>query len=196
MDMEIEFLHRNFTEKKVLMEHIQRMASGEAPFFSATLSLVYDKLVERASAQPIASGSGHGNPTEVGNQNGAEQLARTSPAPNITAVGVYSPYPYTMNAPLAPSQQPPTPAFESRPSFDPGFVYVPDSIPLGAVWLVCLQCNGFVRMRDLYEGVRCPHCPSRGTKKGRPFMRCPSCNLVRTTCSDTCVRFACQARFA
>ena len=34
MDVEIEFLHNNLTKensKKLLMEHIERMASGEAP---------------------------------------------------------------------------------------------------------------------------------------------------------------------
>ena len=60
MDMETQFLHDNFTEKdsKLFMEHIQRMAFGEAPFFATTLSLVYDKLVEKAFAQPVPSGSG------------------------------------------------------------------------------------------------------------------------------------------
>ena len=48
--MEIEFLHQKFTEKdpKLLMDHIQRMASGEAPFFATTLGVVYDKLAEKA----------------------------------------------------------------------------------------------------------------------------------------------------
>ncbi|KAF9642810.1 hypothetical protein BDM02DRAFT_3273313 [Thelephora ganbajun] len=57
MDMEIQFFHENFTEKdpKLLMDHIQRMASGEAPFFSTTLSLVYGKLLEKAFTQPTHS---------------------------------------------------------------------------------------------------------------------------------------------
>lgn len=48
-DMEIQFFHERFSEKdpKLLIDHIQRMASGEAPFFSATLSLVYQKLAEK-----------------------------------------------------------------------------------------------------------------------------------------------------
>ena len=60
MTMEIEFLTSNFTEKnpKPLMKHIQRMASVGAPFFSTTLSLIYDKLVEKVFPQTIAPGSG------------------------------------------------------------------------------------------------------------------------------------------
>ena len=52
MDMEIESLHKSFTEKdpELLMEHIQRMAYGETPLFATTLSFVYDKLVEKAFA--------------------------------------------------------------------------------------------------------------------------------------------------
>jgi hypothetical protein len=48
--MEVQFLHERFTEKdpKLLVDHIRRMASGEAPFFPTTLSLVYGKLVEKA----------------------------------------------------------------------------------------------------------------------------------------------------
>ena len=63
MDMEIQFLHEKFTEKdpRLLIGHIQRMASGEAPFFATTLGLVYEKLVEKAFSRPVPSGSGLGN---------------------------------------------------------------------------------------------------------------------------------------
>ena len=42
---------------QLLTDHIQRMASGEAPFFPTTLSLVYDKLVGKALPKGIASPS-------------------------------------------------------------------------------------------------------------------------------------------
>ena len=60
MDMEIQFLLKNFTEKdpKLLMDHVRRMASGEAPFFATTLSLVYGKLVEKVFTRPTSSSSG------------------------------------------------------------------------------------------------------------------------------------------
>ena len=62
MDMEIQFLHKNLTEKdpKLLMDHIKKMASREAPFFATTLSLVFDKLVEKTSPRPVPTGFGFG----------------------------------------------------------------------------------------------------------------------------------------
>jgi len=50
LDMEVQAFHERVTEKdpKLLIDHLQRMASGEAPFFSTTLSLVYNKLFETA----------------------------------------------------------------------------------------------------------------------------------------------------
>jgi hypothetical protein len=50
LDMEIQFFHEMITEKdpKLLIDHIERMASGGTPFFPTTLSLVYDKLFEKA----------------------------------------------------------------------------------------------------------------------------------------------------
>src|SRR5882762_10457549 len=46
MEMEIEVLY-NFVEKdpKLLMDHIQSVASGEVSFYPITLGLVYDRLI-------------------------------------------------------------------------------------------------------------------------------------------------------
>lgn len=189
MDMELEFLHKNFTEKnpKQLIEHIQRMASGEAPFFSATLGLVYDKLIERVLVQPIAADSGPGKPT---NQSAVESTPTTKtldPTGNICS-------PSMSNTPLPPSQQPPTPAPQPAPGL--GSEPEQDPVPLGAVWLKCFQCSERARVKALFDGLRCPQCPSRGSKKGRPFMRCPACNLIRVVRKDFCDRTACRARFA
>ena len=81
MDMEMEFLHRNFTWKdpKPLMEHIQRMASRETPFFSKTLSLVYDKLIEYISTRPIISDPDLGKSPETGSQGIAEPASASMP---------------------------------------------------------------------------------------------------------------------
>ena len=187
MDMEIEFIHNNFTEKnpKLLMEHIWRMASGEALFFSTTLSLVYDGLLERVFTQ---SGSGSGKPTDIWNQS-VPKATPTTQTSNPT-LGFYPPF--TFNLPSSPRRQPPAPVLE----FETEYVPEPGPIPLGAVWLECFQCSQRARMRDLEDGLRCPRCPSRSAKKGRPFMQCPSCNQVRTMCRDNCTRLACQARFA
>jgi hypothetical protein len=174
MDAEVEFLHRNFTEKnpKLLIEHMQRMASGDAPFFSATLSLVYDKLIERVFAEVMPTGSGPGKSTEA---------APTTKTLNPTA-SVLSPS--TTNSSLPPSQPPPTPAPEPKSD--------PEQVP---VWLRCFQCSEPMRVKDLFGGLRCPQCPSRGSGKGRPFMRCSSCNLIRVVNKETCDRKVCQARF-
>jgi hypothetical protein len=50
MEMEIEFLHKNLVEKdpKLLIDHIQSVASGEASFFPNVLSSVYGKLFEKS----------------------------------------------------------------------------------------------------------------------------------------------------
>ena len=58
MDMEVEFFQSNFTQPdpKVLMDHIQKMTSGEAPYFPETLSLVYGKLFSKAFPQTTFPG--------------------------------------------------------------------------------------------------------------------------------------------
>lgn len=163
-------------DPKLLTDHILAVVSGETPTISTTLSLVYDKLVESVFSQPIASGSGLGKSTETREQSVAESVP-TAEASNQTS-GLPSP-----------SQPHP-----SQPAPDP--VPDPEPIPLGAIWLECCQCRGRTRLRDLHNGLRCPRCPQRPRGKGRPFMQCPACNLIRVTPKDRCVRNACQARFA
>ena len=74
--MEIQFLHKNLTEKdpKLLMDHIKKMASREAPFFATTLSLVFDKLVEKTSPRPVPSGFSFGG-------SSGTSVTASSPAP-------------------------------------------------------------------------------------------------------------------
>ena len=71
MEIEIEFFHKNFTEKdlKLLMGHLRRMASGKEPYFPTTLSLVYDKRFRGAFAQPVAVGVGLKKSPDTGNQS-------------------------------------------------------------------------------------------------------------------------------
>ena len=87
MDMEIRFLHENFTEKdpKLLMEHIQRMAAGKAPFFPTILRSVYRKLIEKSFGRPVPSGSGSGKSAEV--ESAADfyySFHRSSPTPSAS----------------------------------------------------------------------------------------------------------------
>jgi hypothetical protein len=176
MDLETQFLLENFTERnpKLLMEHIQRMASGETPFLPGTLSLIYGKLIDKFFVQSTSTGSTLGKSTETGGQSAAEPASATQ-VPNSTPRADPTPSPVP-----SPSTQ------ESKPEF----------VPLGAVWLQCFQCGERARMRDLYNGgARCPRCPSRSRNRGRPFMQCPSCNLIRTGSRNRCLRRACQAIF-
>ena len=177
MDLEIQFLLKHFTEKnpKLLMEHIQRMASGGTPFLPRTLSLVYDKLIEKVFVRSTATGAGPGKPVQTGGQSTTEpESAPSTQASNPTSGVDQSPTP----APPPSTQQ-----------------AEPEPVPLGAVWLRCFKCHERARVQALYDGTRCPRCPSRSARKGRPFMQCPSCNYVRAVRWETCARNACQARF-
>lgn len=195
MDMEIQFLHKNFTGKdpKLLTEHVQRMASGEAPFFAKTLSLVYDNLFEKIFAQPIPSGSDVGKPTEVPNAVVPSPLPQASTTTSSIPSSSTSSVPLSSTpgvTPLSNLQAPaPDPEPQPQPQPDPWS----DDAPLG--WLQCNQCGETARLQDLYEGVRCPQCPPRSAKKGRPYMQCQSCGVVRVTPRIYCVKIACRARF-
>ena len=175
MDMEIQSLHESFTEKdpKMLMEHIQRMAYGEVPFFVTTLSLVYDKLVEKAFARPTPSGSGLGRSAEV--QSVAD--------PSIASI------PSTSTSSDAPSSVPQAPAPDPEP--EP----VPSSTSPPLAWLRCVWCGKPARLEDLHDGLHCPECPPRGGGKWRPYMQCSLCHIPRIMPSDDCVRIMCRARF-
>ena len=67
MDMEIQFLHETFTgkEPELLANHIRRLGTREAWFFPTTLSLVFDRLVEKTVARSVPSGSGLGKSVKI-----------------------------------------------------------------------------------------------------------------------------------
>ena len=104
MDAEVEFLHKSLAKqnsKKLLMEHIERMASGEAPFFPTTLSLVYDTLVEGYFPQTTSGPHPGKSRGDQGVTNSTDQAtnstSHTNPpsAPRVswlecTKCGVYS----------------------------------------------------------------------------------------------------------
>jgi hypothetical protein len=181
--MEIQFFHERFTEKdpKLLIDYVGRMASGEAPFFPTTLSLVYDKLVENAFPKHIPSGLGPGgftlgSSTSTSNVASSSTLAVTSP-PVVSFVS-------------SPDLQPPAPS--------PG-------LPLNAAtkWagLTCVRigCGRITSIYDLYEGLHCPYCPETGKngslETGRPFMRCTQCNTLRDVHVKVCSKPKCSSRF-
>lgn len=178
--MEIQFLHERVVEKdpKLLMDHIQRMASGEAPFFPTTLSLVYDKLVEKAFTELSLFDPGSGGNTE------RQSLAHPTPPPQ-TSTSTSSAVPSSTVGPASPSN--------SRAPASTSGAFPSTTIPK-LTQLRCVRCGELTRLRDLYEGLRCPRCPARGTK-GRPFMQCTSCNVMLTELRDACPKKKCRRRY-
>ena len=161
MTMEIEFLNSNFTEKnpKLLMEHIRRMASGGAPFFSTTLSLIYDKLVEKAFPQTIATGSGLGQSPGTG---GEGVMNSTNQALNPTGQVSNS---TTQVSNL--TNQVPGPANQMTNSAS-------NINPPSTSSRTVRSASGY----DLYEGLRCPICPERTAEMpGRPYVICQFCGV-------------------
>lgn len=64
--MEIKFFLENSTEiHESLKDHLERMSSGEAPFFPAMLTLLYGQLARKVFPRSAASGSSLGRPTET-----------------------------------------------------------------------------------------------------------------------------------
>ena len=139
--MEIQFLHENFTEKdsKLLMDHIQRMGSGEAPFFSTTLSLVYDKLVEKAFPKHTSPGLGLG----------CQSVA--TPTPPVQAS------PSTPGIASSSNLQAPAPVPEPISS---------EATIKRVEYYQCVRCHGAVSEYDLRNSLHCPRCSGTG-RNGR-----------------------------
>lgn len=181
--MEISFLHEKFTEKdpKLLMNHIRRMASGEAPFFPATLGLVYGNMVENAFTKRAPSNFGPGNCT------GKQSLIDLTPPPQASTSTTCIPSPHTI-IPTASSSNLQAPVSIHGP--------VSTTTPVNPTWLICVECRERARLEDLHDGLRCPLCPGRGQGgQRRPLMRCTSCNAERQTRRDCCGKKKCGRRF-
>ena len=219
--MEIEFLHENLTGKdpKLLMDHIQRMASGEAPFFATTLSSVYSKLIEKAFAQSTPSSSGFVKSIQVHNA--------VVPSPPIQAStstpGIPSPFTFsfrsspTVNIPPPPIPNIPSSSTPNIPSSST--LNIPSSSTFGVtlrshlratgpspqpqpapsttasqlVRLECQKCGQTARLKDVRD-CRCPVCPRKSKSKG-PHMKCQSCNAIQTVFRNDCVRKTCRKKF-
>ena len=222
MTMEIEFLNSNLTEKnpKLLTEHIQRMTSGGAPFFPATLSLVYDKLVERAFPRTIVSGSGlEQSPGTEGQgvTNSTDQTNRPNQGSGSTN-RVLNPTSQVSNSTTqvsnstnqvpGPTHQVANPAFYvNTPSTSTPTVTLPSDLHTTAptpgpssaaarvAWLVCVKCGTQSRLQDLYLGLLCPLCPARSGKKKRARMKCQLCGNGLDTRRIDCVVRKCRAIF-
>jgi len=182
LDMEIRTLYETFIEKdpKLLTDHVRRMASNEAPFFSTTLSLIYDGMVERAFQKWASSFDVSGT---FESQSLPNPTPPQAPTPALSNISV------------------PTPILPSSSTLRvPAPVFVPASSSTSTCALLrCIQCRRYVRLGDLYDGLRCPQCPATGRdgtgKRGRPLMLCGSCGQMRTTRVGNCPKGKCGKGF-
>lgn len=171
--MEIKLFHETFTEQnpKPLMDHMQRMASGEAPFFPATLSLVIGTLARKVLPRPITSGSRLGKSREIWDQSAIE----TAPAIQVS----------NSTPDVDPSLTPST--IPSSSSQDPASASGPSGAENNTVSLICPRCR---RISSSSSGLRCPRCRCRPKKAQRtelpPFMRCARCNTQRKVLRVDC----------
>jgi len=181
LDMEIQLFHDRVTEKnpKLLIDHLQRMASGEAPFFPTALSLVYDKLAETAFPKRTSSGPAPGGYAE------GESLIHLTPPPQASTITSNIPPPPAVDA-IASSSDLQAPASTSGPA-------PPVTIP-GTAWLKCRQCARVSLLRDLRKGLRCPRCPMGGKQKNI-LMQCASCSTVRGARRVSCEKSVCRKSF-
>jgi len=178
LDMEIQVFHEKVTEfdPKWLIDRIQRMASGEAPFFPTTLSCVYDELLEKAFAKCIPFGPGPGGCDE------GESLIHPAPPQASTP---------TSNIP-----PPPIASSSNLQALAPTHLPVPSITNPNLTWLKCRQCDGASQLRDLRKGMYCPQCPAGTPKmKRKILMQCSSCNLLRGKSVSSCERRVCKKRF-
>ena len=170
LDMEIQLLLERFAQKdpKSLMKYIEKMASEEALFFPTTLSLIYDKLIENALSGPTGSQSVF------------------HPTPPQASTSTSSVTPFSTISPTVSSSNLQAPASIHVP--------VPSTTPTNSTSLRCIRCGELIRLRDLYQGLRCPQCtPINGW--GRPIMQCVACDALRTECREDCHRQKCRRMF-
>ena len=180
LDMEIQFFHERVTEKdpKLLINHLQRMASGEAPFFPTALSLVFDKLAETVFPKRIPLGPAPGGGTE------GEHLIHPTPPPQASTSTSNIPPP-----PVVDIVAPPSNSQALASTHQP----VPPIATPGTTWLKCRKCGRVSLSQDLRGGLRCPQCPA--SDKQKRTMLCGSCNALQTTVRANCERKVCRMGF-
>jgi len=172
LDMEIRFLHERFTQRdpKFLVDYAQRVASGEATFFPATLGLVYDELVEGTFRKHTSSSSGL-----AGGQSVTTPQASTSTS-SVTSSSTSS----SANSEASFSD---SPAPQIR---------VLSNSTIKRVGLKCVRRWCTAPVNSLYDGLHCPRCPDTGRngrgQRGRPFMQCVGCNTLRVRRGNVCLK--------
>ena len=183
--MEIQFLHERAIEEdpKLMINCIQKMVSGETPFFPTTLSLVYDKLVEKAfTTRSLFDRYPSGRTKGQSPIRPVHSPRASRSTPNINTFLTVGP------AASSSSLQARAPTYEPEPL----------TTTTQSARLRCIRCYEVAPLQDLHEGLRCPRCPeivwwTMGWK--RPIMQCTSCNLLRVENSGHCYRIKCGRRF-
>ena len=154
------------------MGHIQKMASGDAPFLPTALSLVYDKLVENAFPKHASPSSGLSRP-------GGVQGVTIHPPP-------YPNTPIRASIPILSGLPPPTSS---------------TTITWNWARLKCTRCNRVASVYSLRDDLYCPRCheESRSGKgrpdEGRPLMRCTECDAIRHGSGKNCLHSTCGGIF-
>jgi hypothetical protein len=214
--MGIEVLHRNLTKEdpKLLMDYIQSAASGDAPFFPTTLSLVYDKLIGKEFPQ-VGTGSdpdSEEDPFPCGQEEdwgyGQNLDWASDPIPDSDWAsgqgldwgassqgedwGATGQDLSDRNGISGAGAQGRTWAdvLTSRASA-PAFTWTP-TVPDQKLVRCVRHLRHTARLVELYNGLHCPSCTDDGRNglgvRGRPYMTCLGCNFLRTTRVDECVR--------
>ena len=179
--MEIQLLLKKFAQKdpKSVMKYIEKMASEEAPFFSTTLSLVYDKLIENALSEPTV-GSVFGRPT------GSQSVFHPAPPQASTSTSNVTPFSTI------------SPTVSSSSLQAPASTRVPVPLTTSTNWtsLRCVRCGGLARLRDLHQGLHCPQCLLTNGGKKPPIMQCVACNVLRVERTrENCCKKKCGRMF-
>ena len=176
--MEIEVLYRNFlkNDPKQLMDYIQRVASGEAPFFPTTLSLVFEKLIGTKFPKPDSEQPPEGQNVTTSNPVQASSSTVVAPASISTSNGGSST----------------TPTVTPPPTISP-LAYPPPNA--GKMWLRCVRCRECTRVANLTGGLRCPWCLPLVMQMKEASMACTGCGRKRTGRVDTCTAADCRAIF-
>ena len=183
--MEIEVLYQNFikNDPKHLVDYIQRVASGEAPFFPTTLSLVFEKLIGTKLPKSDSEKSLEGqNVTTPRPAQASSSTSIVAPSSISTSNASSSTTPTVTRPPVA--IPPAFPISVARPL--PG----PDQ-----KWLLCRVCRGFTRVAYLSGGLHCPRCRPVVKKIKQALMVCTGCGRKRATTVNTCIGATCRARF-
>ena len=86
-------------------------------------------------------------------------------------------------------------SFRTPAKAEPTPFPAPPSTTFRGELLKCPQCSARVRLKDLYDSFRCPHCLPRSVFHLQPFVQCPLCDTLQVNDSDSCLKRSCGVKF-